>query len=266
MKIFVKNSIKSILNHFDIAITQASSLKKLRQNNSAKQDIELLLTLPSECTSSILKYLRKSKSQLRQDLFVLTQLNFKTNGFFVEFGAANGIDLSNSYLMETDFGWTGILAEPARCWHDDLKKNRTCNIETDCVWKDSTSTLTFNEVEIAEFSTINNYSNTDGHIETRKKGKKYDVKSISLNDLLKKYNAPKEIDYLSIDTEGSEFEILSNFDFSEYSFRVITCEHNYTPMREEIFNLLSKHGYLRVFEGLSMFDDWYIKLTQQRDN
>ena len=76
---------------------------------------------------------------------------------------------------------------------------------------------------------------------------------------MKKYNAPKHIDYLSIDTEGSEYEILSNFDFSQNTFEVITCEHNYTPSRERLHLLLTKQGYRRVFEDLSLFDDWYVK-------
>jgi hypothetical protein len=56
------------------------------------------------------------------------------------------------------------------------------------------------------------------------------------------------MDYLSIGTEGSEYEILSHFDFSRYQFRIITREHNYTPLRRDIFNLLSGNGYKRVFE------------------
>ena len=51
-----------------------------------------------------------SKSQLKQDIFVLLETGFKRNGFFVEFGATNGIDLSNTYLLEKRFGWNGILA------------------------------------------------------------------------------------------------------------------------------------------------------------
>lgn len=261
MKKILKDTLRSGLKRFDIAITRASTIEHLSKSSLAAHDIDILLKLPNESASSLLKYFPKSKSQLRQDLFVLSQLRFKENGFFVEFGATNGIDLSNSHLMEKEFGWTGILAEPAKCWHNDLKKNRNCNIETNCVWKDSASTLTFNEVDIAELSTINSYSDTDGHRDIRKKGKTYDVKTISLNNLLEKYGAPKEIDYLSIDTEGSEFEILSNFDFSKHSFKVITCEHNYTPMRDDLFNLLSKNGYVRVHQDLSMFDDWYINTS-----
>ena len=93
----------------------------------------------------------------------------------------------------------------------------------------------------------------------RKNGKIYNVKSISLEDLLKKYNAPINIDYLSIDTEGSEYEILKNFDFQKYRFNIITCEHNYGANRKKIFTLLSKNGYERKFKNLSKFDDWYFK-------
>ncbi|MFM8245210.1 MAG: FkbM family methyltransferase, partial [Candidatus Fonsibacter sp.] len=81
---------------------------------------------------------------------------------------------------------------------------------------------------------------------------------ISLEDVLKKFNAPLYIDYLSVDTEGSEFEILKNFNFSMFTFKIITCEHNFTKNRQKIFNLLSQKGYVRKFKNLSQFDDWYI--------
>jgi len=255
----IKNIINSFLQYFDIIITRYSRFKKLSISKDSSFDVEFLLTLPSDNISKVLKYLRKSKSQIRQDLFVLSHLNFKSNGFFVEFGATNGIEKSNTYLLEKEFKWTGILAEPAKCWHNDLKNNRSVNIEKKCVWKDSTSTLTFNETNDKELSTINKFSYLDRWKEKRKSGKTYDVKTISLNKLLDDNNAPQQIDYLSIDTEGSEFEILNNFDFSKYSFNVITCEHNYTSLREQIFDLLSKNGYSRVYQNLTQFDDWYIK-------
>ena len=84
------------------------------------------------------------------------------------------------------------------------------------------------------------------------------MSTISLLDMLEKYDAPAHIDYLSIDTEGSEFEILSAFDFTRHSFSVITCEHNYTSNREKIHGLLSEHGYTRIMTDVSQFDDWYI--------
>jgi len=200
----------------------------------------------------------KSKAQLRQDIFVLAELGFKRDGYFVEFGGTNGVDLSNTYLLETELGWTGIVAEPAHVWHDALISNRKCLLDFNCVWSESGKTLEFNEVDEAELSTIDTFSNTDEHAKTREIGNKYEVNTISLFDLLEKHDAPKEIDYLSIDTEGSEYEILSAFDFDAYKIKVITCEHNYTPMREKIFELLSSKGYTRKYTEFSYFDDWYV--------
>jgi len=200
----------------------------------------------------------KSKSQLRQDVFVLAELGFKKDGYFVEFGATNGVDLSNTYLLEKEMGWTGILAEPARVWHDALKANRNCHISFDCVWSKSHDEVEFNEASSPELSTIDTFSGSDMHRQARESGNKYKVYTCSLLDLLKKYDAPKEIDYLSIDTEGSEFDILSGFNFDAYKIKVITCEHNYTPMREKIYDLLTSKGYTKKLTNISRFDDWYV--------
>lgn len=224
-----------------------------------RRDLLLLSKQTPELAHQALQVLPNSRSQLRQDIFVLCELGFKRDGFFVEFGATNGVDLSNSYLLETEFNWSGILAEPARSWHADLKSNRTAEIETRCVWRASGERLTFNEVpRNKELSTIDEFSGSDGHAKRRAKGMRYEVETVSLNDLLDAHNAPKVIDYLSIDTEGSEYEILSNLDFGNRQFRVITCEHNYTPEREKINALLTANGYLRKFEDVSHFDDWYV--------
>jgi FkbM family methyltransferase len=256
---------KSILKTFNVGITKCDKLESLQAGAIAEQrvreDLRALLSLLGDSSPRSVQRLEDSQAQLKQDLFVLTQLNFKRNGFFVEFGATDGIGLSNTYLLEKQYGWSGILAEPAACWHSALARNRNAKIETMCVWKDSTSALTFKEAEIAEFSTIDAFSGSDGHVGQRKQGKSYQVKTISLNDLLLKYDAPQTIDYLSIDTEGSEFEILRNFDFNKYSFRVITCEHNFTPKREQIHELLAKNGYERKLETLSQWDDWYVQVT-----
>lgn len=199
-----------------------------------------------------------SKSQLHQDTFALIVNGFKRNGFFVEFGATNGFELSNTHLLEHEYGWTGILAEPATMWHSHLHKNRSCFIEEDCVWSATGETLSFDMVDSGELSTISSFSKTDGHGKSRQNKTTYEVATISLADLLEKYSAPKVIDYISIDTEGSEYEILKNFDFDTYQFNLITVEHNYTPTRDKLLKLLTKNGYRRVFEHLSKWDDWYV--------
>lgn len=210
----------------------------------------------------ILRLLPQSKAQFRQDLFVLAELGLKRDGFFVEFGATDGLSLSNTHLLEHEFGWHGILAEPAQCWHAALTANRNCAIDRRCIWKGSGETVIFNETAIPELSTINKFSSADLHRDSRKVGSRYEVTTVSLIDLLAEHGAPPRIDYLSIDTEGSEFDILEGFDFDRYKVSVITCEHNFTPTRRRVHGLLTARGYVRKFEGVSEFDDWYVKADQ----
>jgi FkbM family methyltransferase len=264
MKKIVTLLAKSLLKKFDIAPIRYTEYKRVleinRQLSMIDSDVEFLLLLEKNKLEA-LNNLKLSKSQIRQDLFVLSELDFKKNGYFVEFGATNGVDLSNTYLLEKEFHWEGILAEPAKCWHADLLKNRKCNIEFDCVWSESGKKLEFIEVETAELSKINHIEYTDANTKNREQNTKYFVDTISLIDLLDKHNAPRKIDYLSIDTEGSEFEILSNFDFEKYSINIITCEHNYTDQREKIFDLLTSKGYQRKYTDLSRYDDWYVRVN-----
>lgn len=82
---------------------------------------------------------------------------------------------------------------------------------------------------------------------------------MSLNDLLEQNNAPEVIDFISLDTEGSEFSILNGLDFDKYTFRVMSVEHNHEPQREDVHALLSSKGYTRVCQAVSRVDDWYVK-------
>jgi FkbM family methyltransferase len=203
-----------------------------------------------------------SHAQLFQDLLVTFLLKGKRSGFFVEFGATNGRDLSNTFALEQSFGWTGILAEPARCWHAALRANRKASIDTRCVWKQTGAQLDFKETEIAEVSTLVELVDRDFNKGDRAKGVTYPVETVSLNDLLRAHGAPREIDYLSIDTEGSELEILKAFDFADYDIKIVTVEHNFVePDRQEILKLLGERGFVRVFGLLSKFDDWYVSRT-----
>ena len=200
-----------------------------------------------------------SEAQLFQDLWVLWVLGEKRGGYFVEFGATDGRKLSNTWFLEKEMGWTGILAEPNPIFRTVIKENRSCAISTKCVHSASGRTVDFLAVKDPEYSRIADINPGDGH-EERKRGDStiVPVETISLNDLLMEHQAPRRIDYLSVDTEGSEYEILSAFDFERWRPRAITVEHNFTPLRERLFELLSSKGYRRVWVGLSRFDDWYV--------
>ena len=207
----MKNSLKKVLKKMRLRIVNHDEFIKLKKKEKFADDLCFLKDVDQENAAYLLGLLSKSKSENRQDLFALSGTKFKRNGFFVEFGATNGIDISNTYLLEKEFLWRGILAEPARCWQKEIVKNRNVHIEYDCVWKESGSFIEFSEVTNADLSTISLFNTKGPYKKARRKGKTYNIATISLIDLLKKYNAPKNIDYLSLDTEGSEYEILKAF-------------------------------------------------------
>jgi FkbM family methyltransferase len=255
----ISSAVFGPLNLTLVSKDQESNYRSFLFQN-AEWDFNFIASYSISDRKYLLKLIPSSKSQLRQDLFVLHHTDFKNNGYFVEFGATDGKQFNNTFLLEKQFDWKGILAEPARTWHSELKKNRPlATIDTRCVWKISGDLIEFAESPVPELSSIDGIQNQDEHVDARKTSKRYKVRTVSLQNLLESNNAPHDIDYLSIDTEGSEFEILNSFDFSKYNIKIITCEHNYTDNRDKIYDLLSRNGYRRVMEGVSQFDDWFVK-------
>jgi len=204
---------------------------------------------------------KRCVSQAGQDLFALAYYPKRRGGFFVEFGAADGKKFSNTYMLEKDFAWTGILAEPVKEFHEMLHRQRTCAISKNAVWANSTDSLTINVCKNMLFSSIAGATQSSVDPENSRVVSSYAVPCISLNDLLEANGAPAIIDYLSIDVEGSELRVLEAFDFSRYLIRVITVEHNYSTDRKAINELLSKQGFRQKLAWLSRWDDWYVHST-----
>jgi FkbM family methyltransferase len=198
-----------------------------------------------------------SQSQLGQDLQVINFYNNKENGFFIEIGASDGIELSNTYLLETQYKWKGICCEPIPERFEKCVKNRQNSIcYNEAVYNESGLTFTFdiansNDLLSGISDCIDAYKSYIGSNKTT-----IQVQTISLLDVLDRANAPSFIEYMSLDTEGSELEILKNFDFEKYTFGLIDVEHNYIePRRTEIKNLLLSKGYIYI--GENKWDDMY---------
>jgi FkbM family methyltransferase len=196
----------------------------------------------------------KASSQFFQDLWALWETGNKRGGYFVEFGATDGKFLSNSYFLETAMGWDGVVAEPHPSFASALRGNRSCFISNKAVHSRSG--------EIVEFVAMDQ-SATYSHIAAPGEAlsgndRMVAVETISLNDLLNEANAPTVIDFLSVDTEGSEFDILSHFDFKRWSVRCITVEHNDDDSQRKIFDLLTGNGFRRKWLGIGHVDDWFV--------
>jgi FkbM family methyltransferase len=251
----LKNFVSSILLALGYSINSKSKMKLLGD----------LIRLPEGDGLSPVEARRvytSSKSQLGQDLLALIASGAKKPGFFVEFGSADGVALSNSFLLEKQMGWSGILCEPNRSWHEDLKRNRSCTVDTRCVYSRTGEKISFSENYIGELSGITEFKGNHHGILDRTTTS-YQVETISLIDLLKSHNAPKHIEFLSVDTEGSEFEILNAFDFSKHTFGAICVEHNYLENRPKVKQLLEANGYRQVYPEVSEFDDWFVFKTNQ---
>lgn len=192
-------------------------------------------------------------SQLNQDNFCLEYLQNKKNGYFVDIGAFDGIDLSNTYKLEKEYGWKGICVEPIKERYYQLIENRKNSI---CV-----NTCIYNKIGEIEFNEcIGENEMNSGIVEEYKRNEKIQniikMDCITFTKLLDDANAPNVIDFLSLDTEGSELEILKSLDHNKYKFKYITIEHNYTKMREGIKKYLLSLGYKYLKKN--KWDDIYI--------
>lgn len=208
-------------------------------------------------------YTGPRSAELGQDVLVLAVTGGKQQGYFVEFGAMDGVFASNTVVLEQHYSWRGIVAEPARRFHQALTQNRRCSIDHRAVTGASGSQLEFKEVPDAPgLSTLVQHINSDGHSQRRQRsdGAVYTVETVSLNDLLAQHNAPRDIDYISVDTEGAEVSVLEAFDWSRHQVGIWTIEHNNQPRaRDRVLEIMTQQGYTRVLTDMSRYDDWYVK-------
>lgn len=195
---------------------------------------------------------RPNLSQIGQDSWVINEVFYqKKGGFFLEIGSADGIYINNTYLLEKRYDWKGICIEVNPQTFQKLQVNRKCTCLNVCIDD--------NEGEV-DFILSGLFS---GIIDENTDNKQYEgdiikVKTFPLVDILKKHNAPKIIDYFSIDVEGAETRILRNFPFDEYRFLSLTIERP----KEEIQELLLKHGYILI-KRIPGMDDFYIHKSIQ---
>jgi FkbM family methyltransferase len=257
---FLKSSIGAIIS----GISKSSSAQRVMFNAIRLNRIQFQ-RLWTQDEIRFLSYAfamrARSKSQILQDLWVCFELNEKREGFFVEFGATNGLLNSNTWLLEKVFDWKGILAEPNPFWHTELSANRAVAIEHKCVSSRSGDIVAFTTTDNSdpELSGIAGFSAGNHFAVQRKQGGSLQVETISLNDLLDKYQAPEEIDYISIETEGNELNILSAYDFKKHRFKLISIEQNAMTARD-IEKILNNNGYIKVFPQFSQWDGWYVSV------
>ena len=219
----------------------------------------------------------KSRSQNFQDIWALYENNFQTDLIYVEFGATDGITGNNTFLLQNEYHWRGVLAEPNPIWYEALYKNRTGEygepkIVEKAVWTDSGKDLTFLSPTESDLGTIQGYGENDEHAAKRDGSPTITVQSIELAYMLMDnfswyfdLNKILDIGYMSVDTEGSEYDILKAYFDDErskhFNIKCVTIEHNYNPeVRKNIRDLMEANGYVNKFPEISRWDDFWKKV------
>jgi len=196
----------------------------------------------------------KYKSQWHQDKY-LNEVVFRNlwRGTFVDIGAHDGIDGSNTYFMEKYLEWTGICIEANPKVYDDLQNNRKC-ITINCAAGTVEGEVGFTVLEgYSEMLSGVTQNYHPSHlkrisVELEKKGgtkKEIKVPARRVDSILTE-NIITRVHYMSIDVEGSEMDVLKSIDYENVFIDVLTVERNYADVSKEIISFLKEKGYNAV--------------------
>jgi len=197
--------------------------------------------------------------QLLQDAFVVAATNSMKHGQFVEIGVGDGCHLSNTLTLERDFQWKGLLIEANPFFWPQIEKNRpAAALARTAVLGSARGPLTFRHVGgFPELSALENYAASDQH--DRSKADELSVETRGIVDVLQENGIPRTVDYVSLDVEGPEIEILEAMLAANYRPRVLTVEHNRLPERIETLTKLLEPDYDIVLSTASQWDLWAVE-------
>jgi FkbM family methyltransferase len=177
----------------------------------------------------------------------------KRHGFFLDLAASDGVTHSNTHVLEKWFGWTGICIEPNPEFFAKLEVRRRCVLDQSVV--SAVREKVQFRIDNGQFGGVvadDTDNNPRDRSEQLIRAKIIELQAVPLNAILDSHNAPRVIDYFSLDVEGCEERVLSTFDFRRYQFRCLTVERP-TPRVSEI---LREQGY--VFVKTHRYDSFYV--------
>lgn len=201
-------------------------------------------------------------SQYKQDKY-LEENVFKgyKNGFFVDVGAHDGITINNTLYFEKHNNWTGINIEPIKSVYDKLVINRPNNINLNYAICNSEGVCDFicntgyTEMISGLKHTFDSRHMNRLQTENRMKGSttqliKVDTKKL---ETLFDDNKVTHINYLSIDVEGAEFEVIKSINFNKVFIDVIEFENNYNDVSIPIIKYLEDNNYITIHKSNDIF-------------
>ena len=184
----------------------------------------------------------------------------KNKGYFVDIGAYDGVMGSNSLHFERFLKWDGVAIEPSINQFEKLKKNRNCKIVNKAISSTAKEVEFVDVVEgLTQMSGIKNdiYLKYNSKIISKDHASETKTVKILTTNFSEIVSQDVEIDYLSIDIEGSEFELLKSIDFDKYKIKVISVENNLPD--DQDFQVFFKKKYFKYFDRVGQDEIFYNK-------
>lgn len=186
-------------------------------------------------------------SHTGQDRWVVELLQGKRGGYFLDFGGFDDLMTSNTFFLEKFLGWSGIMVEPNPRPYASACAVRSCITVNCALWGESRQSLEFANAH--GLSAIMQFVDGDSNAALRKSIAKemLRVDTINPTELLDRFSAPHLIDYMSLDVEGAELEVLRALDLGKYRIALMSIEHNHDQTKRQLIrDHLCLHGYVAI--------------------
>jgi FkbM family methyltransferase len=171
------------------------------------------------------------------------------SGFFVEVGASRPQWESQTWHLEA-LGWSGVLIEPQPNLADELTRQRSAQVFTVACSTPANAGKRLRLHVAGALSSLDRERMAPGTAPERV----VDVPARTLDDILREANAPVGFDFLSVDVEGHELEVLSGFDLARWQPRLILLEDHVADLAKHRFLTRSGYRLIRRCEN----NGWYV--------
>lgn len=194
-------------------------------------------------------------AQNREDIIIQSFFSDVKKGFYVDIGANDPVNDSVTKFFY-DKGWSGVNVEPIKTVFDKLNKNRKRDVNLNIGISSRAGKLTLREYENTGISTFSDGEKKKKHID---KYKDYEVEVQTL-DWIFKNHVKSRVNFLKIDVEGYEYEVIKGNNWTEFRPELVCVEANH--INKDWRPILASNKYKKVFfDGLN---EYYLTEESQR--